>query len=94
MNQIIFKTNKQTCPCSRKPDSLHVSFIYLLLRGTDSSGYTVVLGKSKLDATDDKEQIFQVERIIHHHEYSDERGDFNSDIGKWCPKYIYNPEHI
>ncbi|KAH1168116.1 urokinase-type plasminogen activator [Mauremys mutica] len=48
--------------------------------GTDSSGYTVVLGKSKLDATDDKEQTFQVERIINHHEYSDEGGDFNSDI--------------
>ncbi|XP_067394678.1 urokinase-type plasminogen activator isoform X2 [Emydura macquarii macquarii] len=46
----------------------------------DSSGYTVILGKSKLDDTDDKEQTFQVERIITHDGYSDETGGYNNDI--------------
>uniref|UniRef100_A0A8C8T1M5 Urokinase-type plasminogen activator n=1 Tax=Pelusios castaneus TaxID=367368 RepID=A0A8C8T1M5_9SAUR len=50
-------------------------------RGTDSSDYRVFLGKSKLDATDDKEQTFQVEQIITHEGYMEENtGSYNNDI--------------
>ncbi|XP_074855561.1 urokinase-type plasminogen activator [Carettochelys insculpta] len=48
--------------------------------GTNPSGYTIVLGKSKLDAIDDKEQKFQVETIIKHPSYSEETGTYNNDI--------------
>uniref|UniRef100_A0A8D0HCA1 Urokinase-type plasminogen activator n=1 Tax=Sphenodon punctatus TaxID=8508 RepID=A0A8D0HCA1_SPHPU len=44
------------------------------------SQYTVILGKSRLDTTDNKEQTFQVESIILHEGYSDETCGHNNDI--------------
>ncbi|XP_006126415.2 urokinase-type plasminogen activator [Pelodiscus sinensis] len=46
----------------------------------DPSGFKVVLGKSNLNTTDDREQTFQVEKIIIHESYSDETGTYNNDI--------------
>ncbi|XP_030059061.1 urokinase-type plasminogen activator [Microcaecilia unicolor] len=46
-----------------------------------TENYNVVLGKSKLYETDhDKEQRFQVEKIILHEHYSDETGAYTNDI--------------
>ncbi|XP_029465431.1 urokinase-type plasminogen activator [Rhinatrema bivittatum] len=43
--------------------------------------YSVILGNSKLDETDhEREQRFQVEKIILHQDYSDETGAYDNDI--------------
>nr|XP_020646905.1 urokinase-type plasminogen activator [Pogona vitticeps] len=49
-------------------------------KALQSSQFTVVLGKSALNATDTKEQKFNADRIIVHERYSHARGDYDNDI--------------
>ncbi|NXE19694.1 UROK protein, partial [Ardeotis kori] len=46
----------------------------------DKSIYKVYLGKSILNATDDKEQVFMVDDIISHPDFTDETGGNENDI--------------
>nr|XP_033799448.1 urokinase-type plasminogen activator [Geotrypetes seraphini]XP_033799449.1 urokinase-type plasminogen activator [Geotrypetes seraphini] len=48
---------------------------------TKPEDYNIILGNSKLDETDhDKEQRFQVQKIILHEDYTDETGAYVNDI--------------
>ncbi|XP_009669502.1 urokinase-type plasminogen activator [Struthio camelus] len=46
----------------------------------DKSAYKVFLGKSILNATDNKEQVFMVDNIISHPDFTDETGGNENDI--------------
>ncbi|XP_053160303.1 urokinase-type plasminogen activator [Hemicordylus capensis] len=46
----------------------------------DTSQLTVFLGKSALNATDSKEQTFNVDKIVIHQQFTQERMDYDNDI--------------
>lgn len=52
-------------------------------RPVNKSVYKVYLGKSILNATDDKEQVFMVDEIISHPDFTDDTGGNENDIGKY-----------
>ncbi|NXA39898.1 UROK protein, partial [Eudromia elegans] len=49
-------------------------------RSKDKSAFKVFLGKSRLNVTDDKEQVFMVDNIISHPDFTDETGGNENDI--------------
>ncbi|KFQ56319.1 Urokinase-type plasminogen activator, partial [Pelecanus crispus] len=55
-------------------------FYTLSKKPQDKSIYKVFLGKSILNVTDDKEQVFMVDEIISHPDFTDETGGHNNDI--------------
>lgn len=60
-----------------------ISLLSLRSRGPiKKSVYKVFLGKSILNVTDDKEQVFMVDEIISHPDFTDETGGNENDIGK------------
>ncbi|KAF2982924.1 hypothetical protein EK904_005859 [Melospiza melodia maxima] len=52
-------------------------------RPINKSVYKVFLGKSILNVTDDKEQVFMVDEIISHPDFTDDTGGNENDIGKY-----------